>query len=519
METKLNIGFESLQEKIDKRGVASLKKYLEESDKFETHLKDEDKTPNTDGYFIIRNKEKAEPLRRFDVQIKSTAGDVEYLKNGNAKFQIDTKFFNYANLRVTADPCIIFYVDLKKRKFFFKILTDEYLTLKEPYFTKQKTISIHFDSSREIINDLEKFYKTLLNITFYRKEFTIKGIDILEYQNGFDILNNFFDGDFNLVKRIIFPGVWKFGIAYQRYPFDDSKRKPSIINGAHYDTCFGVYKIMFGEKILPFQQVDIESKETKLNFVGSIIKTFSIKETVDSGIINWIEEFVFEFVNDYVYAIPFLPDDALHEILFNALLIMNPTWGNKSISTKDFELFYLKNHQLFSVNDKNIISLSLRVLKRRNIELIKSVFEPFNDKYSLLDERNIQIRKENNEKLFMNIPHYYHDFIVNLFGKNFDSFNRKKEYLYKIDIHSENNLIIETYLYSSRKSSEFIMNEVESFDDQNTIRGFGTIDTDFRNNSVFNITFALLNLLHKSISEKYGFSSRSIAPKSCFKSF
>ena len=520
MNKKLNIGFESSQEKIDKRGVSLLRKLLEESDKFETHLKDEDKTPNTDGYFIIRNKHKTEPLRRFDVQIKSTIQNVECLQNGNVKFQIDTKFFNYANLKVTTDPCIVFYIDLKKETIYFKVLTDEYLSLKESKFTQQETISIHFNPAREKVDDLDSFYKTLLNITFYRKEFTIKGIDILEYQKGFDILNNFFDNDFSIIKKTIFPGVWKFGIAYQRYPFDSENRKPSTLNGASYDTCFGVYKIMFGEKTLPFQQAEIESKETKLNFIGSIIKTFSIKETVDAGILNWIEEFTVEFINQYLYTIPFLPNDALYEILFNAVMVMNPNFNNKSILISDFERLYFEKHNMFVLDDKNIISLSLRVLKRRNLDTIHAVFEPYNNNFSLLDERNIQIRIKNNKKLFDKMPSYYQEFILNLFGEsNYSSFQRKHDYYYKLDIYSDNNLIVESYSYSCCKSDELKMKEVDSFDDQNTIRGGGVLDTDFRNNGVYNITFGLLNLLHKSICEEYRFIDRGIEPKSCFKAF
>lgn len=126
----MNIGIETNTSKIDKKGVALLYRKLTECKNIECYFNAEDKIPNTDGYFIISKRRKGEnvPSRRFDVQIKSTER-LKFLKNGDISFQLDTKFINYANLKVSTDPCILFHVDVLNEKIYFKLFTDSFLEI------------------------------------------------------------------------------------------------------------------------------------------------------------------------------------------------------------------------------------------------------------------------------------------------------------------------------------------------------------------------------------------------------
>ena len=151
----MNIGLDSKNSHIDSIGVAILTEQLESTFNIKCHFSENDKTPNTDGFFVLSNA--TCPEKEFHVQIKSSE------KIENSKFIYDTKFINYVNSGITENPSFIFAVDITERKVYYKYLSDKFLS--DNIFTdiEQKTVTIHFNEN-EVLTDIKLFIDRLKDI-------------------------------------------------------------------------------------------------------------------------------------------------------------------------------------------------------------------------------------------------------------------------------------------------------------------------------------------------------------------
>lgn len=502
----MNIGKEGNTSKIDKKGVTLLTNKLMECDDIECHFNAEDKIPNTDGYFIISKKRKGEnvPSRRFDVQIKSTENP-KYLANGDVSFQLDTKFINYANLKVSTDPCILFHVDVLNKKIYFKLFTDSFL--ENNYFLDddKEKITIHFDSKKECIDDTGFFYKVVLGFIEYKKEFNIKSVNIVEYQKAFEIINNLFERDLVQFKDRWYKNVWKFGIAYQN---NISSKKEKESNPFVYDTQYGVYKIEYGEKTLPFQQLDIEPKKSRLEFVGSFTSTTS-NCGVEDAMKDWISGYIYQIFDQKIMLVPFLPIEAINEILINKYSIIYSK-SVTSVSLSKFEEEFQKNINLFSIDERDLISCCIISLKANNVSELVNPFIPLNSDYRIDDFRNTEIMKKNSEKLISNLPIYYDVFIKNLFGNMYVKYKKNGHYYF--DVNYDDSNILGTFAYVLAKGkNDFNIEICSNIGEKEGKRtGMGILDIDYRNKKD-NLMNILSSLMYKTICDVLKLEYRRIS--------
>ncbi|MFA7127266.1 MAG: DUF4365 domain-containing protein [Bacilli bacterium] len=504
----MNIGTEGKTSKIDKKGVALLAQTLNSNDNFECHFKDEDKVPNSDGFFVIKSE--GIPNRRFDVQIKTTE-KINKLKDGTISFQFDTKFINYANLGVTTDPCIIFHADVKNEKIYYKILSEEFLDKNYFLDTDQSSVSIHFDPINEIINDVDDFYKILDAFTQYKKSFNIKKINIIDYQKSFDFINNFFDTDFHLVKKTIFPKVWKFGVAYQ-------KKLDESFGDLKYFCMYGIYQILFGEKTLPFQQIKNFST-SKLNYISGFTSNSSREENIDEIMNEFVGNFIYDFLSNINNCISFLPSDALFEILFNYYCTWFPLDESEELTLSDYENVFYGHYKSFEESDIKTISLCLKTLKERNVDCIKRVFKKID--YSKLWDKNEVVKiEDNNAKLLSSISDYYKQFCSLFFDENKKSnIEYFGQYKVLLSIEYEPYSLIETY-YSKKIEHDGELSFVisKSKDELIDFNQCGCLDTDFRDR-VNNIANSVITLLFKAFNRFYKFEKDNLGFKTPFNNF
>lgn len=147
----------SFQESAGNRIIAQ---ELEKNRRIKTYFSENDKTPNTDGYFEILG-DGGMPVRRFVVQIKSTESDQKIQKLEQGKYVSDAAFFQYIQNKTDSNPAMFFVIDVENAKTYFKHLSPEYLQslhLRE----NQETVTVCFDSNEML--DEEKFYELCADI-------------------------------------------------------------------------------------------------------------------------------------------------------------------------------------------------------------------------------------------------------------------------------------------------------------------------------------------------------------------
>lgn len=188
------------------------------------HLNKGDKTPNIDGYLEIVDENQV-PLGKIDVQVKK-------IPKGDLSYPCKRELFEYSEK--TTLPVILICVDIVTDKIFWRHIKKELLIGKE----QQKSLTLKFSEEDEI-NDthfylakwmaLIKEYQVLLKEGREYKlsldkmrslTIPIQGLsrkDILSLQTFIDELNRLLNSEYKVVKNIIFPDVWKIGVAIHSF--------------------------------------------------------------------------------------------------------------------------------------------------------------------------------------------------------------------------------------------------------------------------------------------------------------
>lgn len=149
----------------ESNSIRHLQDELERNERIKTYFTENDKTPNTDGYFEILDKNRT-PEKRFVVQIKSVEKLVELSNsNGEYSYSADCSFFHYVIENIDENPAFYFVVDLSKSEIFFKYLSLEYLlSLK---IGMKKKVTMHLNNSDVL--DEDSFYKICHDIIIKRR--------------------------------------------------------------------------------------------------------------------------------------------------------------------------------------------------------------------------------------------------------------------------------------------------------------------------------------------------------------
>lgn len=538
----MNIGIDSKNNHIDSIGVAILTEQLEAAFNIKCHFSENDKTPNTDGFFVLSNT--TCPEKEFHVQIKSTE------RVENSTFAYDTKFINYVNSGVTENPSFIFAIDVTERKVYYKYLSDKFLSDNNFTDTEQKTVTIHFNEN-EILTDIGAFVDLLNDIVLSAKikKFQPKRIDVAEYQTAYDKLNSFFDNDFRKLKDKAFPNVWKFGIVYNREKlpksiFEEIKkvRDGFGVGTSPYNSTFSVYKVEYGSNQNIFQNLKLSLDGGKIqlpihNYISSGIGT---DDCMEEDIVGWLSNTFKDLINGQSSFIPFMPNDALFEIIFNffdnEIILQNnkiikeqfeKDYSNGELSSKTaYEIIYSKYPGNYANKEIKLLKSAIDEVVRRDIPKIKRVWEFIETPMRSISPRlyNIPTIYKNTHKLFTSIPSYYDEFINNLFPTEYlYKYKLSGKHLMYLDIRNiGGNCIQKNKYYKEITTLPFEIDISTNHDDIRKTEndgcdrwGSGIIDSSFafKGNNIVN---NLLSLLYQKVCSVFSFKKEYLQFKSDF---
>ena len=522
----MNIGKECDASYNESNGVSLLKIKLQKNNLIKCYFGEGEKTPNTDGYFVVNNA--SYPIKEIHVQIKTC--DILRITKQQKVYTCDTKFINYANLKVTENPCMIFVIEMQTKKIYFKYLSDKFLTENNFLDTEQKDVSIHF-SEEEILKDISTFYPLICDIIKSRRieRFSPSQIDLIEFQNAFDVLNDFFDNDFKAIKELLYPNVWKFGISYQRQSIDDKhfqeiqkERSEMGIKTLPSITSFGAYTIEYGDNQNIFQNIDPYEENLDLKLQNCITFNNGIPSTAEEETLFWLENTFKNWLINPVVFLPFMPNDALFEIIYNFLdkeATVNPllrkvgyndVYQFDNIETETAKEIIINKYPTHYMNkDICLLQAAIIEIETREIKKINRIWHhklPLNTRipnYCGLDIENL---RHDTKNFFQLIPTYYNEFIYRLFKKQAEKYTLKERYIYNFNIGFENDIFKNEYKSICQDSSEYIVDIVDDIDKNIPYKNssWGLLNVSFKGDKN-NILNKLLYILYKKVCKIYGF--------------
>lgn len=298
----VNMGKVSDNDFKESNSITIIREILEKNKRIKVRAQEADKIPNLDGKLMILDNNSMERIT-IDIQVKTLP--TNYKITYPYKYSCDTKVFNVVINNVTFNPVVLLLVDKNDKKIFWKYISKEYTESLNIGTQKDKTIN--FDNND--IYDEKKFTSFMIKI--FKKigiiiergsnPYLFIEQDVLyndELQKEVDRLNNKFDNELISMKRLLFPRVWKFGVAYREYG-----------NGL---CALGIYAILKGENDTLIRNYDIEN-EGYLNSVFSGRKGANfISENID----KWIGKVITHYFNILGLNPQFLPNIVLNEIVY-----------------------------------------------------------------------------------------------------------------------------------------------------------------------------------------------------------
>ncbi|MGM9969721.1 MAG: hypothetical protein ACI35S_04915 [Anaeroplasma sp.] len=308
----MNIGGYTESDFNESDCVSILKMKLDEKRTIFSHFTEQDKIPNTDGFFEILSKSETKriPKARFEVQIKSLYknyinGNIKYNRSAY-KYSCETKILNAVLQGIFLNPAILFMVDVENKKIFYKHVTFQYALSLDVDEKENKVIYFNDDDE---LNDIDKFYQECKEIysdklkvlqSAEENKFVISPnltqIELNILQEEFDYLNNIFDTDLKFVKKQLFQNLWKFGIAFVK--------NEQFISVGIYQIKYGKKEAFFGllDKQL-FRRCNFVSFNKSEKSIHDIINDFIGKILIDSydKIIIPFETFSIDILNEIAF--------------------------------------------------------------------------------------------------------------------------------------------------------------------------------------------------------------------------
>ncbi len=280
---------------------------------------------NIDGYIELLDSSNR-ISGKITVQVKTVSKKDE----GHNRFPCPTSLFAYAE--TTTDNVFLLAVDHSLDKVLYKHISLKLLNENRDK-EQQETITLHFNQNEELRKDnIETVLKIWLNIcssrvyclthseTILEENSELKSYllnmpkmatdlrpcDIQEIQNFTDAYNGLLESDFRYIKNVLFPHVWKRGIAI--YTYSDSSLEYSL------------YNVNVGELVAPIVQMpkcsifEIKHKhdyasfscaENKLKENPNLYSISIIKKHVEDfikmqRIIPSDETFLVEYIHEFI---------------------------------------------------------------------------------------------------------------------------------------------------------------------------------------------------------------------------
>lgn len=282
---------------------------------------------NIDGYIELLDSS-----NRINGKITVQVKTISQRDEGYNKFPCPTSLFAYAE--TTTDNVFLLAVDHSQDKVLYKHISPKLLNENRDK-EQQETITLHFTQNEELRRDnIDNVLEDWLSICSSRvfcltnseaileenselKSYLqnmpkiatdLRSCDITEIQNFTDAYNGLLESDFKYIKSVLFPNVWKRGIAI--YTYTDNSLEYSL------------YNINKGELVAPIVQMPkcsiLEMKcehdyasfscgENKLKENPKLYSLSIIKKHIDGFIKNQRiipsdEVFLIEYIHEFIEA-------------------------------------------------------------------------------------------------------------------------------------------------------------------------------------------------------------------------
>ncbi|UIR56957.1 hypothetical protein LZQ00_03865 [Sphingobacterium sp. SRCM116780] len=202
-------------------------------------IKELDKFPNIDGYLELTDQDQI-PQGKMEVQLKKL-----HRSNSKApKFQVHLSFIMYCR-DVAAVPVLLIVIDIGNKCAYWEYFSKE---RSSQLFdgAKGNTLVIHFNKNNYIKENDTNYYGhwlsickahhfsisnfnsvnerlrnsllTISELTKLTKEAVgTEDENYVHIHRFLDLYNNLLDYKFNTMKKLLFPGVWKVGLAYVNF--------------------------------------------------------------------------------------------------------------------------------------------------------------------------------------------------------------------------------------------------------------------------------------------------------------
>lgn len=354
----------------ESKSITALKYFLEKNNNIKVRANEEDTIPNLDGSVMILDDKNIE---RITVDIQSKTLPEEYSNVYPYKYECDTKVFNVVLENVTFNPVVLMLVDINKEKVYWKHISRQYAkSLKLTPDQKKKTIVFSDDD----LFNIDTFRKAMDSASCELETIIDEGIKAIitsnieennqfyaEMQEEIDRINNLFDNDFKRVKAFLFPDVWKFGIAYNKYS-----------DGSSF---LGIYKINKGENGKLVKNFDFKNDEYMISRYTKLEEESYIKHSLKL----WLNKVMNSYFNLSNIPSKYLSDMVLSEIIFQFLDRLS--YDLKHLSIKENRGVYYKNEESIANIVKYILGLKsfyyqLVVNKEKKYPILKAITPYFN---------------------------------------------------------------------------------------------------------------------------------------------
>lgn len=418
MVKKSKIAQHSKTSFIEKEAIHILSSFIEEKRMAITFFSENDKTPNHDGFFEILNNNIIDncPKKQFIVQIKGTE-NLKYISTGvnkgKYKYVLNTKFLNYIKEKVAESPAIYFVVDVKSNKIFWIYLSDS--KLMSLNFEGKTKITYYF-SPEEICNNIDDFLKELNIIADKRNQkFLNKSPEeIAKIQEAVEHLNDLFNNDLKFIKDLMFPDLWRFGIAHSKIPQESFTITigNNIITNIENGNSFSIYPQVKGvpdtgirensnllNDINLFNSIDLIGNSTPKTYVNSVISQI-LKQFFDSPLIislapdviisEILFDIIFEFENIFNIKIKNTISD-VEKTIYLVIKYIIQILKEENLCNNEKAL---KTRLILIFNQKNIKVNLLSLLNECNCnDLFLKFYENNIDKEIIIDKPDINIQK------------------------------------------------------------------------------------------------------------------------------
>lgn len=282
---------------------------------------------NIDGYIELLDSSNR-INGKITVQVKTVSSKDE----GHNKFPCPTSLFAYAE--TTTDNVFLLAVDHSQEKVLYKHISPKLLNENRDK-EQQETITLHFTQNEELRKDnidtvlgdwlsirsnrvycltnSEAILEENSELKSYLQKMPklatdLRTCDIKEIQNFADAYNGLLESDFRYIKSVLFPNVWKRGIAI--YAYTDNSLEYSLYN-INMGELFApivqmpqrsIFEIKNEHDYASFSCAKNQLKENPKLYSLSIIKKH-IKDFIkEQRIIPSDEIFLVEYIHEFIEA-------------------------------------------------------------------------------------------------------------------------------------------------------------------------------------------------------------------------